>query len=163
MAGRCVDLTPQVGIAAVGNRCGKGASLYLAGTYGETLEHYALPEHRDNLTNAVLAMAPQRFVLKGRRGNASPANVELVVRRQPGRYILHLVNYGGIVPRPFETVAVQQGLELEVRRAPRMSSARALVAGRRCEIGKSGGAQRIRLPALQEYEVLVLEIARGGR
>ena len=163
MPGRYVDLTPQGSPAVVRNKLGKGRSLYLAGTFGEMLEEYALPEHRAIVANAVRDLAPPRLALAGRKPGRHPVNVEMVLRRQAGRYVVHLVNYAGIVPRPFAAVSVQKGLELRVHGSIKVRSALALVADKKCDIEKGDGEQRVRLPALAEYEVIVLETAKGGR
>lgn len=163
MAGRYVDLTPQKSPAVVGNACGKGRCVYLAGTFGELLAEYALPEHRMMLANGVRDLAPPRVALAGRKADRRPVNVEMVVRRQSGRYIVHLVNYAGIVPRPFAAVSVQKGLELRVHGSVKVRVARALAADRKCDMEKGDGEQRVRLPALAEYEVIVLETSKGGR
>jgi len=51
----------------------------------------------------------------------SLGNMEMVVRRQKGtkdRLFVHLVNYAGLVPRPFVNVCPQKGLKLSRRRHP---------------------------------------------
>lgn len=134
------------------NRYGKGTSLFLAGTFGEMAASYNPPELTRILSNAAHMWAKQPVRLEGAFGN-----VELAVRRQPGRLIVHLVNYAGIVPRPFTGVVPQSNLVLRVRDGKRYRTARTLLRGASCAIRRNAGTLTIRLPKLNEYEVVVVE------
>ena len=66
------------------------------------------------------------------------------------------MNYAVVHPRPFEWVAPQQGLVLEVA-LPRIGRAFALRAATDCVVESEGDSHTVRLPELVDYEVIVLE------
>lgn len=156
LPGRYVELTAPDRPAVVLNRFGRGASLYLAGTFGEQFATHSPPEYRRLFANAVRHFTTNSLALEGALGN-----VELVVRRQKRgrkeRLIIHLINYAGLPQRPFEQVYPQRRLNLRIRNEGRFSTARALVAGRPCRLRKQTGVLRVELPELREHEMIVLE------
>jgi len=134
------------------NRFGKGASLYLAGTFGELMSSHNPIEYRRLLASAAGAFADSPARLEGGLGN-----VELAVRRRGRRRIVHLVNYAGVPPRPFERISPQRGLRLIVRSADAFTSARALRSGENCRLTTAGEETIVMLPEVHAYEVVVLE------
>ncbi len=155
-AGRYTDPTPLDKPAAVLNRFGAGAALYLAGAFGEMLRRHALPEHRRMLVNAVRMLSGQVVTLEGALGN-----VEVVVRSQPGRLLVHLVNYAGVPPRPFEAVAPQAELRLALSPAIQCRGAKAVFSDVALTLFVEGGRTIVELPRLDLYEVIVLELPSG--
>jgi hypothetical protein len=160
MAGRYVSLTPPASPAIVANRFGRGTAVYFAGTFGEMLADFALPEHRRLARNLVDAMSRRDVRLEADPGGRDPINIEMVVRvpsARPDRLVIHLVNHAGVVPRPFEKICVQEGLRL--RLAPRLKArkARALAAGKSLRLTADGRDVTAALPPLAAYEVIVLE------
>lgn len=152
MPGRYVDLTPQDKPAIVHNRFGKGKSLYLAGTFAEMCSTYAPIEYRRLIVNAVRSFSKPVVLIEGGIGN-----VEVVARKQGTRLIVHLVNYAGLIPRPFERVAPQTGIRLHIPAENNINSARALMSGRSCAMDKRKDSYVIRVPKMRTYEVIVLE------
>jgi hypothetical protein len=160
MAGRYVDLTPLGNPAIVANRFGRGTAVYLAGTFGEMLAEFALPEHRRLAVNLVDALSRRDVRLEAGASGGDPINVEMTVRvpaAQPSRLVVHLVNHAGVAPRPFEAVSVQAGLRLRAAARLGVRSARALAAGKRLRVARDAKGTCITLPPLAEYEVVVLE------
>lgn len=152
MAGRYVDITPARSPAIVRNRYGKGTCLYAAATLAEMLDTFSLPEHVGLFVNMVDALSRRDYRLPG------AVNMELCVRAQEGRHVIHLVNHAGILPRPFQAVAEQAGLELLVRPGLRVKRARALAAGKALKIARDKAGDRIELPPVGGYEVVVAEL-----
>jgi len=150
--GRYTDPTPPHRPALVANSFGKGRCVYMAGTFGEMMHAYAPPEYRRMLLNAVLALSRPVVTLEGGLGN-----VEVTVRTQGDRLIVHLVNYAAVPPRPFERVAPQTGLRLRLPGYGQARAARALVRAERCRLGRDGADLVIDLPTLEVYEVVVVE------
>lgn len=151
MPGRYVELTGPEKPAIVLNKFGRGKSLYFAGTFAEMAAEYNPIEYRRIFANAAAWLADSPVVLEGALGS-----VEVTVRRRDSELIVHLVNYAGVGPRPFESVAPQEHLSLRVRTAGSYTKARALVAGHDCELRTEGSETVIRVPALAEYEVIVI-------
>jgi hypothetical protein len=171
MAGRYVDPTPPAGPAVVANRFGRGRVVYLAGTLGEMLQDFALPEHRRLVRNLVDALSRRDVRLEpgpgaAAAGGAAPINVEMTVRvaeARPDRLVVHLVNHAGIAPRPFEAVAVQEGLRLRLAGRLGARSARALAAGKRLRPTRERQDTVFPLPPLAEYEVIVVDTGSRSR
>lgn len=151
-SGRYTDPTPQDKPAIVFNRFGAGAVLYLAGAFGEMLYRHSLPEYRRLLVNAVRMFSEPVVILEGALGN-----VEVIVRSQPGRQIIHLINYAGVPPRPFEAVAPQVGLRLVLPPSVQCRGAKAVFSDVTLTLYVEHGRTIVELPRLDTYEVIVLE------
>jgi len=151
MAGRYEKLTTLENPAIVLNQYGKGRAIYLAGTFAEMINSYAPPEYRKILANIARIFARSPVVLK------NGGDIELVVRKQKKRLLIHLINYAGLLPRPFETVLVQPNLELTVAGAEKYLRVFALVDKSGCSVTRKKAALEIKVRKLQEYEVIVLE------
>jgi len=147
-----VDPTPPENPAVVFNRHGKGRSIYFAGTFGEMFSAYCLPEYRKILANIAVRYAASPVRLEN-----SPGDVEVVVRKQRGRLLVHLVNHAGLFPRAFESVLPQRNLKLYVRKASGKGEVRALKAGQPCRVKPVGSGLEISLPTLHEHELIVVE------
>ena len=150
--GRYTDPTPPDKPAVILNGFGAGWCLYLAGTFAEMAHTYAQVEYRKLIANTVRRMSRSTVVLEGGIGN-----VEVTTRMQEGRLIVHLVNYAGVPPRPFERLAPQTGLRLRLPCDRPVRSARALAAGAECGIRREDDALIVEVPTLNVYEVVVLE------
>ena len=138
--------------AIVLNRFGKGSSVYLAGSFGELMSSHSPPEYRRLVESAAGNLADSPVRLEGGLGN-----VEMSVRRQEGRRIVHLVNYAALPPRPFENVAPQRDVRLVMNSRDGFSSARALRGGCDCAVSTQGDQTTALLPEIRTYEVVVIE------
>jgi len=96
--------------AAVLNRYGKGACLYLAGTFGETYGTYHFPEYKTLIRNALYTFGRPLIRLYN-----APDSVEVTVRRtREGDLVVHLVNFTGTMTRPIEEIIPCRDLQVEV-------------------------------------------------
>lgn len=151
MPGRYVPLTEPEIPAIILNKYGKGYSLYFAGTFGEKAFDFGPVQYRELIKQAVYRLAKPMVRLE------KAVNVELTVRTQPGRMIVHLVNYAGAIPRPFEAILPQYNIEVVVEDKVGYSKAQTLSDRAFIPIEREGPLCRIRIPKLNAYEVLVLE------
>ncbi|NLF30272.1 MAG: hypothetical protein GX591_05205 [Planctomycetes bacterium] len=152
LAGRYVPLTPLGRPAIVLNRFGRGRCLYLAGTFAEMIQTFNPPPY-----SRLIRAAAEQWTHGPARLTGGLGNVEMTVRRRGDRRIVHLVNYAGIGPRPFEAVAGQRGLELLLPAADGWAAARALRSGSTCPLTARGEHTIVVLPELDTYEVVVME------
>lgn len=153
MAGCYVNLTEPDKPAIILNRFGKGKSLYFAGTFGEMADKFVPPEYRLIFTNAVRAFAPHSLRLEG-----DVMNVDVGLRGQKGRTLIHLLNYAGHPPRPFEKIYTQRNFQVVMPGFKRkVKKVFGLVSGKRCAWKQKDGALRIKVSELKEYEVIVVE------
>jgi len=151
MPGRYAPLPGPERPAIVWNAYGQGHSVYLAGTFAEMCASYNPLEYRRLLANAVGLFSPDSIKLAGGVGN-----VEVVVREQGERLLVHLVNYAAPVPRPFERVMPQRDLELHIPHGTHYLDVQALVAGCSCVQSWDGDTLVVKVPEMQEYEVIAL-------
>jgi hypothetical protein len=152
MAGRYDEPTAPENPAVVLNLYKKGTGIYLAGTFGEMMDSYAPPEYR-RMVASIVKLFTRNTV------SVDPAgNVEVVVRRQKDRMLVHLVNYTGLVPRPFEKVVPLQNLRVHIKGGKRYSRIFALVDRAGCSVKRrKNGRLEITIKNLNAYEVVVLE------
>jgi len=135
------------------HQSGRGRVLYFAGDLGNAIQGFHLGEHLRLVGNALRELAPQQVKLE----NAAQS-VEVVLRSQPGRKLLHLVNFTGEMTRPIQRVLALADvrIELQTHGAPRR--VRALRSGALLPFRRaSAGWIRFSLPRLEEYELIVIE------
>ena len=140
--------------ALVVNRFGRGRAVYFAGDLGSAIQGFHLGEHLGLVRNAAQELAPPSIRLDN-----APGSVEVVVRSQNGgaRWLVHLVNFTGEMTRPIQRITPLANLEVAVMRDAPVRSVQALVGGRALEFHRQAGWIRVRVPRLEEYEVLVIE------
>lgn len=153
MAGRYEPLTPPDTPAAVLNRHGRGACLYLAGAFGEHYMTYTPPEYRQLAANAVKQWSRAVVELRG-----APSSVELVVRRQPDRLIIHLINGCSLNGRPIVHVAPLFDLKLFIRTTSPAIQVRALVSKTNLPAHAVARGQEVTLPVLNAHETIVVTL-----
>lgn len=155
LEGRYTALTGPDRPAIVLNSFGRGKSLYFSGAFGEMCSVYSPPEYRRILSNAAGMFSRKVVTVAGASGN-----IEVVVRKQESRRIVHLVNYAGLVPRPFEAVVPQKRIRVTLHAdtpdfAPK--ECRMLSRGKSVRLKSSRNGWSVAVPELKEYEVLVFE------
>ena len=133
------------------NRYGRGRCLYLAGAFGEWYSTYTPPEYRMIVGNALGMLARSPVQLENVTGP-----VEVVVRRQAGRLLIHLVNHSSFSGRPIEKVETLRNVELLVPGRHRRARVTAVALGRALPARQTPAGLRIILPELREYEVITV-------
>ena len=131
--------------ALVEHTVGKGTALYSPGDIGAAIAMYHTPEFLAILGHAARQFAPPDVTLEN-----APESVELVVRSQGGRRLIHLVNFTGEMTRPIRHVLPLDGVRVKLdrpaQRAYTLVHPQTFAAGR-----------EFTLPKIGEYEVLVVE------
>lgn len=132
----------------VRNRVGKGTVYYIAGTFFELYNRYAITHCQGLLRHLILRHAAPPAEVPG-----APRSLELSVRKSMSGNctLVHLVNYAGGMTRPVDRVIPLHGLSLRMRRP--YGESRALVDGRVLTADRDG---RLALPPIAEFEVIVL-------
>lgn len=139
--------------ALVISKKGKGTAVYFSGDLGAMVAGYRLPEYLKIVENAVRQLAPPPVKVEG-----APASVEVVWREQPGRKLLHLVNFTGEMTRPITRVVPLRNVRVTLPGPVEFTKARTLVKPRSLAVRrtKDKGIE-VTLPEAEEYEVLVFE------
>ncbi len=131
---------------------GKGRALYFAGDLGNGMNSFRLPEFLRLIGNAVKALAPPQVTLDN-----APASLEVVLRTQPNRLVLHLINFTGEMTRPIERVLPLRDLRVVVARAKNVKRVHTLVGGKELTYQPSATGVAFTVPTLDEYEVVAIE------
>jgi hypothetical protein len=124
---------------------GKGLALYFSGDLGATIANYHTPE-----LLAITANAAERFSQPAVTLENAPESVELVVRSQGSRLLVHLMNFTGEMTRPIRRILPLDNVRVKVNRP--VKRAFTLVKQSSLPVG-----QVLTIPRLEEYEVLVIE------
>lgn len=142
------------------NRYGRGSCVWLAGAFGSAYWQHRFADYRRLMLNALLWRCVPPVDIHGARGDSAPADaVELSWRRAAdGRWLLHLVNHMGTMNRPIERVVPVRDLVVSL---PGLASAGRIHALALCSKGRVGmgrrdGAPWLRVPLLNEYDVIVI-------
>ncbi|MCC6392975.1 MAG: beta-galactosidase trimerization domain-containing protein, partial [Bryobacterales bacterium] len=127
-------------------RLGKGMVAYMPGDLGNSINTYHTPELMQLVANAgtQLGVSPVRV-------ENAPGSVEVVVRRQDNRLLVHLVNFTGEMTRPIRRIVPLPNVRVTVE--GKYSKARSLWTGQALPV-RNGS---VTVPSLQEYDVIVFE------
>jgi beta-galactosidase GanA len=151
LAGR-YDGLPQPGDdpALLIHSFGKGRAVYFTGDLGNTVQTFHLAAHLD-LLKAHLS-SPITV-------SNAPGSVEVVLRSQENgsRRLVHLVNATGEMTRPIQNIVPVHNIEIAFPVERPVHKVTAIRSGQSLPVTKDGQAQRVTLPTLNEYELLVVE------
>lgn len=127
-------------------RLGKGMVVYMPGDLGNSINTYHTPELMQLVANAgtQLGVSPVRV-------ENAPGSVEVVVRRQENRLLVHLVNFTGEMTRPIRNIVPLPNVRVTVE--AKYSKARSLWTGQVLSV-RNGS---VTLPSLHEYDAIVFE------
>ena len=135
---------------------GNGRCMYMAGNFFEHYGTYHNPDYRRIISATADLLAGKLVTLEN-----CPSSVEVVLRRQEGRLMVHLVNFTGEMTRPMEKVVRLRDVGITLHGLEVNRTARALRSGTEMEVSNSGANRLIVLPVLDEYEVIVVDLERG--
>ena len=131
---------------------GKGRAIYFAGDLGNAMNSFRLPESLRLIRNAVTMLAPPSVTLEN-----APASVEVVLRSQTNRRLLHLINFTGEMIRPMERVIPLRDVRVTLSDGGGVTRVRTLIGGKELDHRKAGSTLVFTLPVVEEYEVVVIE------
>jgi hypothetical protein len=144
------DLSPDP--ALVVRRVGKGTAVYFSGDFGNMVAGFRLPEYLRIVANASRRLAPPVVTVD------VPGSVEVVLREQPGRKMLHLVNFTGEMTRPITRVLPMTDVKITLIKGEGFTKARTLVNPQTLTVRRDvDGRVHTVLPKANEYEVVVFE------
>jgi hypothetical protein len=140
--------------ALVVHSVGKGRVIYFPADLGNGMNTYRLSEFLHLIGNSVRSLAPPRVTLEN-----APASVEVVLRSQqnPQRLLLHLVNFTGEMTRPIERILPLKDVRITLADARNVKRVHTLAGGKDLEFRASGSGIAFTLPAMEDYEVVVVE------
>jgi len=152
LPGRYVPLTAPEMPFIIHNKYGKGESLFIAGTFGEMYNQYHPIEYRKILTNAIHQFTTQIIQFDKYYGS-----LEVVIRKQGQRILVHLVNYNADMTRPFETIWPLKSVTFALNSPHAIRKVYRLTTGKQIPVRRKNQEITVRLPELGAYEVIVFE------
>lgn len=152
MAGRYVAFPTDSYGYIIRNNYGKGSSIYISGTAGEVYNEWCNPDNRKMIARRLLETADPLTITN------APQSVEISLRKQlhTGNYQIHLVNMTRGPGRPMEETIQVSDITIELTGVTG-KTAKGIYSGSEYVVEKSKGGCRILVPALKEYEVIVIE------
>jgi hypothetical protein len=140
--------------AALFNRCGKGAAIFIPSAIGDLSLRYRFPAIRVLLRNAARLLAPPPVVMEG-----GDEFVEATLRRAAdGSVVLHLINWAS-GERPSAGAIPLGPLRVRVRLprgANRPRSVQLAFAGRKAKVTAKGRYANFVIPRIEEYEMAIM-------
>ena len=152
--GRYVELQPLSRYPAITVRkYYEGALIYMAGAFDVGYWIHRLREYRLILSNAVRLKRSACFIdLEN-----APQTLEVTVRSQGNRLILHFVNFTGEMSRPFEQIIPVYNLGVRIHKTFSAKEVKALWSNKKIEFKETDKEISFVIPKIGFYEVVVIE------
>lgn len=137
------------------NRYGNGNSVYMTGTFGITYADRAHTDYAGMVENIVAHYSKPMLECD------CPGLVEIVLRRQQGRYLLHFINITGEMNRPIKKLVPLTNLKITLHLQETILQQPITIRGAKLEeIQSSEGCICFSLSSLIDYEVVAIPIAQ---
>ncbi len=153
LAGRYVPLTSPENLFIIHHHFGKGQCLFIAGAFGQMYQEYAPDEYRKMLANAVRHFSQPLLELNGEIGSA----LEIVIRQQENRILIHLINANGDMNRPIQKIQPLRLLDIKLNLPGQWNSIHTLFSKQELTFKSKSGTIEFQLPELKNFEVIVIE------
>jgi hypothetical protein len=127
-------------------------AVYLPALVGEFYARYRMWEYQALIGNAVRSLYSKPLPLQA----DCPQTVEIELRRQPGRLLIHLVNNTGDMQRPMSEIIPLRDIRINIQSGP-VKRVHTLWSRADLAFTQEDGIVRFALPNLGLYEVVVLE------
>ncbi len=134
------------------NKYGKGSSVYISGTIGEVYNVWCNPDNRKMISRRLSETADPMTVTN------APQSIEISLRKQlhTGNLQVHLVNMTRGPGRPMEETIRVSDITVELT-GVKGTKAYGIYTGREYNVFKVNNGNGIKVPFLDEYEVIVVE------
>ena len=146
MKGRYTALPEQYHPHIIMNAFGKGKSLYIPGNAGEYFSDTTNPDWKRIIANCVNRLSAPVITTD------APGSVEVVVRRQKNRFIIHFINLTGEMERPIQRIIPIRNVTARLHTKRKIKTAFSLTG----KVAFNAATRELKLPVLKDYEVIVL-------
>jgi len=136
------------------NRYGKGSSLYIAGTFGESLFSFRFPEYYKILKNLVSKLSKNIITLKN-----APSSLEISLRGKDNRLYFHLINFTSEMKRPIQRIVPCYGIEIKLGIEREIKRIRSLVRNNELPFKVEDGETSFTIPVVENYDLIEMEVA----
>lgn len=127
---------------------GRGTVVQIPWTIGRTYREFGTTQARDHFLDAVRPLAGQRLFAE------LPEQVELILSRDDGHFVVHLINQSGARRKSFGPHLTIAGGQLRLKGADTSREPELLVSGETPAIRDANGDLLIDLPPLELFEVI---------
>lgn len=152
LPGRYVPMTSPGDDLITLNHYGAGKAVYFAGNFGEMYNEYHVMEYKMFMKNVISEKLTEGIVFVN-----APVNLEVVLRKQENRKILHLVNYQAGPTRPFEKVTTVHGMTVKIPKSWGVTKVSSQRLGEQLALTEKGAYIEAALPELHDFEMLIME------
>lgn len=140
----------------IDNHYGKGRSIYLAGTFGGSLDKFHFPEYYEMVFNLASELSKPVVSLEN-----APSSIEVNVRRKDDVIYLYLINFTSSMVRPIQKIMPCSDIKVNFWFDGRVKSARALWQEKELSFDQKAGFISFVLPVIEDYEVVELKVMKG--
>lgn len=142
---------PKTGFPGiVQNHFGKGTSLYIAGAFGLSYSERSFPEYAQLIKNMAAQFSSLPFTTD------APETVEMVLRRQNGRTLLHLINLTGEMDLPIRKIISLSDITINFELEHEAGQPSTLRGGNITSKQNGDGSLSVTLSVLKDYEIIVI-------
>ncbi len=136
------------------NRYGKGRSIYISGSLGETWQNFGLIDLKRTLQAVFKAYADRQLQVTD-----AFETVEVELREQPDqkRKLIHLVNFTGCMRRPIDEVIPCRNITLHLKTGSGIKRIHTLFNKQDLRFRGVNGGVEFTIPEVKEYELAVVE------
>jgi len=152
LPGRYVPLPEPKDAFVTSHKFGNGKTIYFAGNIGEMYNEYHVQEYKTFVNNIISEKIEETILFEN-----TPTHLEVVLRKQDDKIILHLINYQTGPTRPFEKVTTISNLKIKVPMAWNISKISSKSMKKTLDSSKKKNVIEFILPEMNEYDILVLE------
>jgi len=155
MPARYGDLTPETPYATmVAKEFGAGRVAFFPCTFGSQYWNNGFPDYLRIIQNSVHWAGGEVTLVH----SEAPDTVEATIFQGKDFYMLHLINLGFELRRPFKRVFSVEGARFSVKTDWEPTSVRALYLDKELDYSYEEGSVRFVLPSLGLYEAVLIEM-----
>ena len=153
MKGRYSTFPEETAPAAVSNQYGKGKVYYICGGIGQTYQDFGIPDMKYFIRNLLSQCMNDSIQTENLY-----ESVEIAVREQKDRKLVHFVNYTGQMRRPIEKVIPCKNVKVRLACGGNVSRVHALYNKQDLLFTQKDGQIEFTLPELGIYELVAVEL-----
>ncbi len=153
MKGRYASFPDTTIPVAVSNPYGKGRVYYIGGGIGQTYQEFGITDMKYFIRNILNQCVKDCVQVKNLY-----ESVEIALREQDNRKLLHFVNYTGQMRRPIENVIACEDIKVSLACGQKVSKVHSLYCGQELAFTQKDGRIEFTLPELGIYELVAVEL-----
>lgn len=138
------------------NRYGKGNCIYLAGTYGATVDNFGFFEYLAIVRNFCNCLAQNYVVVENDK------NIEIFLRKKENKAFLYMINLTCGLERPINSIEPLQNTKI-ILKGLNVSSCKTLKEGKSLDLIRKKGKVELLLPSLCDFEIIEISLKKSQK